>query len=190
MKTVGDSVLKKVAPKVENIDEEIQELSLNMIETMKAARGIGLAAPQVGISLRMVVVDMGYMEYDKLVSEGKEPEEAEVIPVVMINPEIIEREGHYEMEEGCLSVPGYRALIERAGNIRYRYTDLEGKTVEREAVDLEAVCVQHEIDHLDGTLFIDKVSRIKRRTALKKVEKYLANIKNYEEDSFEHRLYG
>jgi peptide deformylase len=107
----------------------------------------------------------------------------------LVNPEILKAEGEYELEEGCLSVPGYRAVVKRARIITYRWRDLDGVTHERRAEGLEAVCVQHEIDHLDGKLFIDRISRLKRNLALGKVRKFMENL-DPEEDETDYRLYG
>ncbi len=190
--TAGQAVLKKKAETVQEITSEIKKLAYDMIETMIAARGVGLAAPQVGTSKRVIIVDEGYAEHDKLVNEGKLPEDSKpkFKAVVMINPEIIFSDGKFSMEEGCLSVPGYRAEVERFQHIKAKYLDLEGKECIIEGFDLLSVVIQHEIDHLNGVLFIDRISLIKKRTAIKKMERFLENVKDKEEEDNESRLYG
>ena len=118
--------------------------------------GIGLAATQVDVQKRVIVIDL---------SEHRDD------PMCLINPEIIELEGTEQMQEGCLSVPGYYDLVERAEKIRFRYLDLEGQAVEANAEGLLAVCIQHEIDHLNGKLFIDYLSPLKQQRLRKKLEK-------------------
>ena len=127
-----------------------------MVETMYHEGGIGLAATQVNIRKRVVVMDL---------SEQRNK------PVYLINPEIIHSEGVEEMQEGCLSVPGYYDLVQRAEKVRVRYQNLAGETVETGADGLLAVCIQHEIDHLNGRLFIDYLSPLKRKRLQKKLEK-------------------
>jgi peptide deformylase len=125
--------------------------------------GIGLAAPQVAASVRLFVVDTQWNE------EGGEPN-----ATVLINPELTHIEGKVTWEEGCLSVPDYTADVERASDVTIRYTDLDGKEVIEEAEGLRAVCLQHELDHLDGILFIDRISRLKRSLFVKKRKKQIA----------------
>jgi peptide deformylase len=127
-----------------------------MFETMYEAPGIGLASIQVNVPLRVIVVD---------VSEDRSE------PLALINPEILSKEGVEEMDEGCLSVPGVYETVQRADHIRVRYMDRDGKTLERDADGLLAVCIQHEIDHLDGKLFVDYLSNLKRQRIRKKLEK-------------------
>ena len=127
-----------------------------MLETMYEAPGIGLAATQVNVAKRVIVVD---------VSEKQDE------PLVLINPELLETAGVEEMEEGCLSVPGYYEKVKRAEKIRVKALDREGEQFEREMDGLLAVCVQHEIDHLDGKLFVDYLSNLKRQRIRKKLEK-------------------
>ena len=148
--------LRKKANLVEAIDTGIRTLAENMQETMYAEGGIGLAATQVDVHKRIIVMDL---------SETKDQ------PRVMINPEIIQREGNEEMQEGCLSVPGFYETVERAEKIRCRYLDLAGESQELDADGLLAVCIQHEIDHLDGKLFIDYLSPLKRQIIKKKIKK-------------------
>lgn len=151
-----DPRLRKKAEPVTVIDDSIRQLAADMLETMYAEQGIGLAATQVNVQQRVVVIDL---------SENRDQ------PMALVNPEILSAEGTEQMQEGCLSVPDYFDLVERAEFIRLRYQDLEGKTVEMETGGLLAVCVQHEIDHLNGKLFIDYLSPLKRQRLKKKLEK-------------------
>ena len=151
-----DPRLRTVAKPVAAVDENIRRLAGDMLETMYAAPGIGLAATQVDVHIRMLVADVSETHDD---------------PRVYINPEIIEMDGVEVMEEGCLSVPGIYERVERAEHIRVRSLDLEGETVETEADGLLAVCIQHEIDHLDGKLFVDYLSDLKRQRIRKRLEK-------------------
>jgi peptide deformylase len=154
-----DPRLRAVADPIEKIDEGIRQLAKDMLETMYDAPGIGLAAPQIGEMKRIVVMDL-----------AKEEEPAD--PIVMINPEILSiSDETVTTEEGCLSIPELYYDVERPAEVTVRYTDLEGNTVEREAKERFAVCVQHELDHLDGVLYIDYLSRLKRDRVLKKFQK-------------------
>jgi peptide deformylase len=157
-----DPRLKRVSEPVEVIDDAIRALAADMLDVMYDEPGIGLAAPQVGESIRLIVVDTEWTE------EG-----AERNPLVLVNPEILEREGAITWIEGCLSVPDFQADVERAQKVRIRGLDLDGREVVEEAEDLRAVCFQHEIDHLDGILFIDRISRLKRSMYVKKRKKAL-----------------
>jgi peptide deformylase len=161
-----DPVLKHVAKPVRSIDGELVSLFDDMAETMYAAPGVGLAAPQVGISERAIVIDCDSPEEKK---EGKGRG-----LLKLVNPEIIESEGKIVWEEGCLSVIDYAAEVTRAARILLRAFTPDQKEIRLEAEGLLAVCLQHEIDHLDGKLFIDRISRLKRdlyRRKLKKMEK-------------------
>ena len=151
-----DPRLRNVAQPVARVDDAIRKLVDDMFETMYAAPGIGLAATQVNVDKRVIVID---------VSEEKDQ------PLCLINPEILVRDGIEEMEEGCLSVPGVFELVERADHIRIQTLDRDGERIEMEASDLLAVCIQHEIDHLDGKLFVDYLSPLKRARIRKKLEK-------------------
>jgi peptide deformylase len=135
-----DSVLRQKAKKVSRIDSSIQRLINDMIETMQQANGVGLAAPQVGVSLRVIVLQM----------PGDEP-------IAIINPQIIKRSGEQEVTEGCLSVPGYLGEIKRSASVTVKGRGCHGKPVRIEATDLMAEALEHEIDHLDGTLYLDHV---------------------------------
>ena len=151
-----DPRLRKKAAPVEVVDDPLRQLIDDMFETMYEAPGIGLAATQVDVHRRLLVAD---------VSQDKDE------PQVLINPEILERDGSAITEEGCLSVPGYYEEIERAEHIKVRYLDRDGNEQESEYEGLLAVCVQHEIDHLDGKLFVDYLSEIKRQRIRKRLEK-------------------
>jgi peptide deformylase len=154
-----DERLRAIAEPIEKIDDGIKTLAADMLETMYDAPGIGLAAPQIGELKRIVVMD--------LAKEGEEPQ-----PLVMINPEILSYSDETAVtEEGCLSIPELFYEVERPAEITVRYIDLDGKTIELEAKERLAVCVQHELDHLDGVLYIDYLSRLKRDRVLKKFQK-------------------
>jgi len=154
-----DARLRAIADPIEKIDDSVKELARDMLETMYDAPGIGLAAPQIGELRRIVVMD--------LAKEGEEPD-----PLVMINPEILKfSDETVTTEEGCLSIPELYYDVERPAEVTVRYTDLEGKTVEKDATDRLAICIQHELDHLDGVLYIDYLSRLKRDRVLKKFQK-------------------
>ncbi|MBI3771873.1 MAG: peptide deformylase [Gammaproteobacteria bacterium] len=151
-----DPRLRTRSQPVATVDTEIHVLIKDMFETMYQAPGIGLAAPQVNVFKRVIVVDIS--------------EEANA-PLALINPEIIQSSGTEEMDEGCLSVPGIYEAVQRAQWIKVKALDREGNPFEMEANGLEAVCIQHEIDHLDGKLFVDYLSEIKRQRIRKKLEK-------------------
>ena len=152
-----DPRLRTIAAPVRQVDASIRQLIDDMFETMYAAPGIGLAATQVDYHKRLVVMD---------VSEDKSK------PLVLINPEIIERSGELEIEEGCLSVPGvFDTPTVRSENVRVRALGRDGKPFELEASGLLAICIQHEIDHLDGKLFVDYLSELKRNRIRRKLEK-------------------
>ena len=152
-------VLKQVSTPVEAVDDDLRRLMDDMLETMYAAPGIGLAAVQVGEPKRVIVMD--------LAREGEEPQ-----PRYFVNPEITwKSEELFTYEEGCLSVPEIYDAVERPARCRLTYLDYKGERVEEEAEGLYAVCIQHEFDHLEGVLFIDKLSRLKRERAISKVKK-------------------
>jgi peptide deformylase len=160
--TVPDPRLKQKAAPVEVVDDGVRALLDDMLETMYEASGIGLAATQIGVSQRVVVMDLGQREGEKE-------------PRFFINPEVVwASEETAPYEEGCLSVPEYYDAVERPVRVRVRYLDYDGKAVEEEAEGLYAVCFQHELDHLNGVLFIDHLSRLKREQAVKKVKKLKA----------------
>jgi peptide deformylase len=171
---IPDPRLKQVAAPVKQITSETRALIDDMFETMYDAPGIGLAAPQIGVMERVVTMDCARRGSDEDENDPAHGEEvvADPEPIAMINPEIIwfseETRVH---EEGCLSIPDYYEDVERPDNIRIRYLTPEGETVEREADGLLATCMQHEVDHLDGKLFIDYLSRLKRERITKKFVK-------------------
>ena len=151
-----DPRLTSVATAVESFDESLKKLVEDMTETMYSANGIGLAATQVNVHKRLLVLD---------VSENQDQ------PRVYINPEILSQAGEQTHEEGCLSVPGIYASVKRAENITVRAQDIEGNTFEEQLEELHAVCIQHEMDHLIGRLFVDYLSPLKRNMVRKKLEK-------------------
>jgi peptide deformylase len=151
-----DPRLRTKAEPVDVVDDEIRQLAADMLETMYAAPGIGLAATQVNVHKRMLVAD---------VSEEKDA------PHVFVNPEILEEQGVETMEEGCLSVPGIYESVSRADRVRVRALGLDGEPFEVELDGLLAVCVQHEMDHLEGKLFVDYLSDLKRQRIRKRLEK-------------------
>lgn len=154
-------ILKKKALKVEKVDDELRKFLDDMLETMYEAVGVGLAAPQVGVSQRIVVIDA-----------DRDDEGNHGLPQYFVNPEIIwKSEEKVICEEGCLSVPGQRAEVERFEKVRVRYLDYNGKEQEILAEDFLAIVIQHELDHLDGILYIDRISRLKRNILLKKLQK-------------------
>jgi peptide deformylase len=157
--TVPDPVLKQVSKRVDAVTDDIRALMDDMLETMYAAPGIGLAAIQVGVPLRVIVMD--------LAKEGEKPE-----PRYFANPEILETvEETQTYEEGCLSVPDFFDEVERPSKVKIRYLNYNGEQIEEWAEGMYAVCIQHEMDHLQGTLFIDHLSRLKRSFAISKVKK-------------------
>ncbi len=159
--TLPDPILREISKPVEQVDTALQKLADDMLETMYHAKGIGLAAIQIGIPLRMLVID---------VSGNCEDEQKK--PLVIINPEILWLSDERNIyKEGCLSIPDYFAEVERPKRLRIRYQNREGQQKEIEADDLLATCLQHEIDHLDGRLFIDHISKIKRDMVIRKFKK-------------------
>ncbi|MCG7392087.1 peptide deformylase [Microvirga sp. ACRRW] len=154
-----DSKLRLISEPVKEITKEIRQLAEDMLETMYDAPGVGLAAIQIGLPVRMVTMDV-----------SKTEDERE--PMVLINPEIVwASEEKRVYEEGCLSIPEYYEEVERPDRVRFRYLNLQGETVEQEADGLLATCVQHEIDHLNGVLFIDYLSKLKRDRVMTKFKK-------------------
>lgn len=149
----GDPVLREKCRPVEEVDDGVRELIADLTETMYEADGIGLAAPQIGVPIRVFVYDVR--------EEGTEPG-------VLVNPEIVSCEGRVKEEEGCLSIPGIAELVERSERIVVRGLDADGESVEIEADGLLSRCIQHENDHLDGVLFIDRLSPLKRQMLQRK----------------------
>jgi peptide deformylase len=153
-----DPVLQRPTEKVAEFDEELRTLVDDMFESMYAAHGIGLAAPQIGVSRRVTVIDLSFK---------KTPAEK----IVLINPEIIHKEGKQYEEEGCLSLPEIREKVTRAARVKVRAQDVKGEWFELDGAELLSRAFQHEIDHLDGVLFIFRVSTLKRDLAMRKIRK-------------------
>ncbi len=153
-----DPILQRPAEPVTVFDEDLRKLVDDMFESMYAAHGIGLAGPQIGVARRLTVIDLSFQ---------KTPEDK----LVLINPEVVKREGKLYEEEGCLSLPDIREKVARAAKVTIRAQDVEGNWFEREAGDLLARAFQHEIDHLDGILFIYRISALKRDFVLRKIRK-------------------
>jgi peptide deformylase len=153
-----EPVLSQPGEPVTEFNDELAKLAADMFETMYAAQGIGLAAPQVGISKRMTVIDL---------TMGKDPKDK----MVLVNPEVIFSEGRLYEEEGCLSFPEIKEKVVRAAKVRIRAQDLKGKWFEMDGEELLSRCLQHEIDHLDGMLFIFRMSALKRDLNLRKIRK-------------------
>jgi len=157
--TIPDPILRKRAKSVERVDADLRRLADDMLATMYDAPGIGLAAPQIGVSRRLIVMDPA-------------KDDAPKTPIVMVNPEILERSVELRAhEEGCLSIPDYTAEIERPAKTRIAYIDRDGKPQEAELEGIWSTLVQHEIDHLNGVLFIDYLSRLKRDMVVRKYSK-------------------
>lgn len=164
IRIVPDPVLRAKAAPVPKIDRSVEGLLDNMLQTMYDAPGIGLAAPQIGVGLRAIVMDLGLRD-DKPGAELWQ----------MVNPEIIAQSAEESTyEEGCLSIPGVSAEVTRPAMVRVRYLARDGKTQEMEASGLLATCVQHEIDHLNGVLYIDYISKLKRDVLVRKMKKLRA----------------
>lgn len=153
---LGDPVLREMCREVETVGDDVRALVDDLLETMYAEDGIGLAAPQIGVPLRVFVYDV---------------REDEVEPGVLVNPRIVEATGKQKEVEGCLSIPGLDEVVERSGHVVVEGLDRDGEPVRIEATGLLSRCLQHENDHLDGVLFIDRVSPLKRRMLLKKWSK-------------------
>lgn len=154
-----DPVLRTKCKPVEAVDDEIRRLVDDMLATMYAAPGVGLAAPQVGVAKRVIVVDVA--------GKDEQPQ-----PIALINPEIVWRSEETQVyEEGCLSLPEMYADVERPAHVKVRYLDRDGAGREIEGDGLLAVCLQHEIDHIDGVLFVDHISALKRNIIMKKMIK-------------------
>jgi peptide deformylase len=158
-----DPKLRNKSTHVEKIDREIEKLLEDMAETMYDAPGIGLAAPQVGVNVRVIVIDVSIRQQD---SPGL---------IELINPEIISSEGVQIAEEGCLSIPGFSSEVKRKARVKVQGLDRKGKLVEFEGTGLLARAFQHEIDHIDGILYIERISRLKRELLKKKIKKALTS---------------
>jgi peptide deformylase len=160
IRILGDPVLRAPAEEVREFDEEIQTLARDMLDTMYRASGIGLAGPQVGVSKRVIVLDVG------------QAEEEDGGPVALVNPKVVESSRKRDRApEGCLSIPGMEEVVERPASVTVEAFTPEGEPVTLEADGLFSRALQHEIDHLDGVLFIDRLSPLKRRMAIKKWQK-------------------
>lgn len=149
IKTFPDPILSKTCRQVREVDDELKQLAQDMLETMYAAPGVGLAAPQVGRDERLVVIDCSARD-----------EESQ--PLVLFNPRIVEMEGQVVFEEGCLSVPDFTCDVTRAERVVVKALDAEGRSITVEGEGLLAICLQHELDHLEGHLFLDRISPLKR----------------------------
>lgn len=161
--TLPDPLLRKPSAPIERVDDELRSLIGDMFDTMYDAPGIGLAGVQIAVPRRVIVMDASYRSADE--EEGEAPKE----PIAMINPQIVAHSDEMRThEEGCLSIPEFFAEVERPAQITVRYLDTEGKEQERVCEDILATVVQHEVDHLDGKLFIDYISRLKRDRVIKK----------------------
>ncbi len=177
IKQYGDPVLRAKSAPVEHIDEHIHTLADNMLETMYAAQGIGLAAPQIGLNIRMVVIDIPEEEEEEaaepetLLLNGEEMPISAVMPLVFVNPEIEPYDKQELCTEGCLSVREIRSSVARPKRVRAKLTQLDGSVIELDCGGLLARCIQHEYDHLEGMLFTDRVSSAARLTLAKKLKR-------------------
>lgn len=175
MVLLPDPILRQRSLPVERVDDELRRLTDDMLETMYDAPGIGLAAVQVGVPRRLITLDVAERDERESDEDGSAPQDdapPRREPIVMVNPEIVKASDERSVyEEGCLSIPDYFADVERPATVRVRWTDLDGREHEREDGGLWAVCVQHEIDHLDGALFIDHLSRLRRDRVVRKFVK-------------------
>ena len=182
--TLGDPVLREVARPVGVITPELRLLAEKMIEVVKAFEGVGLAAPQVGESVRMVVLNLPMESMSDIPSAGEKQLLPEM-PLVVVNPEIISSSPETECrDEGCLSLPDVWAPVERPSRVFFRAMPLDGKPVECECGGLLGRCIQHELDHLDGKLFVDRVEPVE----LGKVERELRQLQRYGEKHHFHRI--
>lgn len=155
-----DVRLKQVATEVKEITKEIKKLAMDMVETMYQGRGVGLAATQVGVPFRLIIIDVAQLE-------------GEPNPIICINPEIIKADGKTKDDEGCLSVPGFTAPVERYQKVTVRFLDIDGNVKEIEAQDFFAKAFQHEIDHLNGILFVDRLGKLRKQLFLKRYRKMM-----------------
>lgn len=175
IKQYGDQVLREACAKVEKVELEHSTLAVNMLETMYAAQGIGLAAPQVGLGIQLVVIDIPEEEEEegKIVVNGEEKDMRSIMPLVFVNPEL-EAYGKEELcTEGCLSVRNIRSQVSRPARVRARLQKLDGKILELDCGGLLARCLQHECDHLRGVLFTDRVSSAAKVTLAKRLKRML-----------------
>jgi len=171
--TEPNKILRQKSLLVEKIDQDLQKLMDDMLDTMYAAPGIGLAAIQVGVPKRVIVLDIGWR--DKLEEQNDNGEKRN--PIFFVNPEIIDKSlNNFTYEEGCLSVPGQFAEIDRPDKCHVKYLDYYGQPKEIKAEGMLATCIQHEIDHLEGILFIDYLSKLKKSMIIKKLSKHKKEI--------------
>ena len=168
-----DPRLRKKGETVQSVTPQLQELVANMLETMYHAKGIGLAAPQVGESVRLLVIDTRHRDENGEVDleDMTELERAIPQPLVIFNPEILQADEKTSYDEGCLSVPGFYETVERSRVIRVRFLDLQGQPQEFAVDGLLAICIQHEMDHLEGKLFIDRLSFVKSTRIKNRIKK-------------------
>lgn len=174
IKQMGEPVLRVKCREISLSEPGLEQLTQDMLETMEAAEGVGLAAPQVGLPIRLVVIDMPEEEESITLFKvnGEDAVMEEHLPLVMINPEIVELSGNkVPFTEGCLSVLRYRAIVHRPENAKVKFTRLDGTEVEVESNGLLARCFQHEVDHLNGVLFVDRLSSAYKMTLKKKLLK-------------------
>jgi peptide deformylase len=186
--TFPDVVLTKKALPIERVEKSYYKIADDMFETMYDAPGVGLAANQVGLLERILVLDVEY-DYEELRDElSTPPPGSEVFgrhailkrkPIILINPEIIHKEGKTSIEEGCLSVPEFTSEVPRAKRLKVQYRDIDGLTKTLDAEDYLAVAIQHEMDHLDGKLFIDRLSPLKKEMIQKKLRKERAERESF-----------
>ena len=168
--TEPNKILRQKSLKVEHVDKDLQKLMDDMLETMYAAPGIGLAAIQIGVPKRIIVMDIGFRDKSDDINNYKE--EGKKNPMYFVNPEIINKsKNNSKYEEGCLSVPGQFAEIERPEKCHVKYLDYNGQPKEIFAEGMLATCIQHEMDHLEGILFIDYLSKLKKSMIIKKLSK-------------------
>ncbi|MFK8139230.1 MAG: peptide deformylase [Bdellovibrionales bacterium] len=172
--TWPNPILKKMSTKIDDVDGELQQLAEDMLETMYDAPGVGLAAPQIGKNIRMIVVDTRSKDEagNFTLEDMTELEQKLDYPLVLINPVVTKTEGKIKWEEGCLSVPGYTEQVDRAAYVEVTALDKNGKELNFAADSLTGVCIQHEIDHLDGKVFIERLSTIRRNRLTSKIKKY------------------
>ena len=180
-----DPRLRKKSVAVDAVSDEFRQLATDMLQTMYASKGIGLAAPQVNHQIRLLVVDTRARETDGRydLSQLTDLEKQVEQPVVIFNPNVIEKDGKTSYEEGCLSVPGYFESVERADHIVVEGLNLDGEKFKFETDGLLAICIQHEIDHLDGKLFIDRLSPIKSNRIKAKIKKLGYTSSDEEEEN-------
>ncbi len=191
--TFPDPILRKKAQAVKSVTPELKALAENMVETMYASRGIGLAAPQVGELVRLLVLDTRPRDEDGniVIEEMTDLERLIPQPLIIFNPELLRTEGKTTFEEGCLSVPTYFETVTRPELIEARGLGIDGKEIILKTDGLLAICLQHEMDHLEGKLFIDRLSVIKSNRIKSKIKKFgyaVSDSKESEDEEAEHSL--